>query len=180
MAATPSRMIPIGTVMPTFSLPNLDGTQWSPSNDSEGTLVVFMCNHCPYVIHVADTLQNLYEVCLSNNIDMIGINSNNFEAYPDDSPENMIRTSDLYNWDFPYLLDREQSVASSFGATCTPDTFLFDKGNKLFYRGQCDDSRPAKGVSTGFDLISAISTLIENDPPPCNQKPSIGCNIKWK
>ncbi len=173
-------MVPLGTQIPTFSLPDAHGEQWSPREDSAGTLVIFMCNHCPFVVHVANTLVGTHALCKSNCIEMVGINSNDVATYPDDAPDNMIKTAKQYGWDFPYLFDATQEVAKSFQATCTPDVFLFNAAGKLYYRGQFDDSRPNSDVSTGKDIIDALLALSSGMPSPPNQKPAIGCNIKWK
>ena len=139
-----------------------------------------MCNHCPFVIHVATLLEEIHTLCLGNDIQMIAINSNDIEAYPDDSPEHMIETATSFHWTFPYLFDAEQGVAKAFRATCTPDVFLYDAKAKLYYRGQFDDSRPSTGTANGHDLKNAIQKLLQGESPPSDQKPSIGCNIKWK
>jgi len=139
-----------------------------------------MCNHCPYVIHVATILAKIEEVCSTSGIQMIGINANDVEAYPDDSPANMAKSAQLHGWHFPYLFDETQNVAKAFRATCTPDAFLFDASNQLYYRGQFDDSRPLGGVANGVDLIHALQEMLNGAAPPVDQKPSTGCNIKWR
>ena len=180
MAQTPSAMIPLHTTMPEFSLEDAHGKIFIPSDSPNGTLIVFMCNHCPFVIHVAGMLSEIASICATSNIDMIGINSNDIEAYPDDSPEQMIAIAEKYSWNFPYLFDADQEVAKAFQATCTPDVFLYDNQRRLYYRGQFDDSRPSEGVVTGQDLKNSMNLMLEGHPPPENQKPAIGCNIKWK
>ena len=180
MAQTLSAMVSLQTPMPTFSLADEHGTPCVLSDGSNGTLIIFMCNHCPFVIHVAELLEEIHAICETSNIQMIGINSNDIEAYPEDSPENMRKISLRYNWTFPYLFDGDQEVAKAFQATCTPDIFLYAADQKLFYRGQFDASRPSDGVATGLDLIHAIQALLRGDSPPCNQHPASGCNIKWK
>ena len=180
MVVTPSAMVQLGTQMSSFSLPDANGNEWSPTSGT-ATLVVFMCNHCPYVIHVAELLESMHQVCREHGIAMCGINSNDVDTYPEDSPEMMLETATSYGWTFPYLFDETQEVAKEFGATCTPDVFLFDGDGNLFYRGQFDSSRPnddAKG--DGSDLISAIQQMVNGDPSPENQMPAVGCNIKWK
>ena len=180
MAVTPSAMIQLGTHMPPFSLSDANGNAWSPANGT-ATLVVFMCNHCPYVIHVAELLVAIHEVCQTHDIEMCGINSNDVDAYPEDSPEMMLETATSYGWTFPYLFDETQTVAKEFGATCTPDVFLFDGDGNLYYRGQFDNSRPNdKTKGDGSDLVSAIQQMVNGDPSPDNQTPAVGCNIKWK
>ena len=181
MAATPSTMIPIGTTMPSFSLPDAKEIMRSPSSTTSGTLVVFMCNHCPFVIHVAKVLSEMHAKCETAGIEMYGINSNDIEAYPDDRPEQMVKTASKYDWTFPYLFDATQEVAKLFGAVCTPDVFLYDRNMKLFYRGQLDDSRPDDdSIPDGRDLQHAIDQMIDGNPPPSEQKPAIGCSIKWR
>ncbi|MDP6541567.1 MAG: thioredoxin family protein [Phycisphaerales bacterium] len=180
MSETPSAMIPLGTQMPPFSLPDACGTEWSQPHGNAGYLVVFMCNQCPFVIHVAHTLNAIAQRCKEVDVQMIGINSNDTSVYLDDAPEMMIETAKEFGWEFPYLVDETQEVAKAFQATCTPDVFLYDKGKQLYYRGQFDDSRPSVGSSDGSDLLAAINRLHSDKKPPDGQKPSIGCNIKWK
>ena len=180
MAQTTSAMIPLHTMMPEFSLADAHGETWVPSSDPKGTLIVFMCNHCPFVIHVASILEDIHTMCSLAHINMIGINSNDIETHPDDSPENMISTAKEYDWTFPYLFDSDQTVAKSFQATCTPDVFLYDAEQQLYYRGQLDDSRPSNGVADGHDLTNAIKAMLAGEQSPADQKPAIGCNIKWK
>lgn len=180
MAQTPSAMVELKTRIPEFSLSDAHGTPFVLPSDAVGTLVVFMCNHCPFVIHVADLLEDIHAECQKNGITMIGINSNDIEAYPDDSPEQMIETASRFGWTFHYLFDADQSVATSFQATCTPDVFLYDKNGELYFRGQFDDSRPSSGVADGVDLKKAVQSMLQGDSPPEHQQPSIGCNIKWK
>jgi peroxiredoxin len=180
MVQTPSAMVSLQTQMPEFSLSDAKGTLWNSADDSRGTLVIFMCNHCPFVKHVATLLEEIHTLCASSDIQIIGINSNDIEAYPDDSPEHMIESAARYNWTFPYLFDGTQEVAKAFQATCTPDVFLYDADSKLYYRGQFDDSRPSSGTADGHDLKNAIQGLIQGAPAPSDQKPAIGCNIKWK
>jgi peroxiredoxin len=180
MAETPSSMVPLGTEMPCFSLPDAHGNTYSLNKETEGTLVIFMCNHCPFVVHIADTLNQVNEMCKRFRVEMIGINANDIQAYPDDAPAKMVVESAKHGWQFPYLFDESQEVAKQFHATCTPDTFLFDAKGKLFYRGQIDDSRPNNCKSDGNDILNALKALVDNEPPPSNQKPALGCNIKWK
>lgn len=180
MAQTPSAMVSLQTRMPEFSLTDANGARCDLAEDSTGTLIIFMCNHCPFVIHVASILEEIHSLCETSGIQMIGINSNDIDAYPDDSPEHMIETANRFNWTFPYLFDGNQEVAKSFQATCTPDVFLYDAESRLYYRGQFDDSRPSGGTSDGQDLKNAIQAMLAGDSPPVDQKPAIGCNIKWK
>ena len=180
MSVTPSSMVSLGTEVPMFSLPDATGKMWSRDEQSSGILVVFICNHCPYVIHVADVLCDIHKICKKAHIEMVGINSNDVQSYPEDSPENMIHTANEYDWEFPYLFDESQDVAKQFQATCTPDVFLFDSSCKLYYRGQFDDSRPSSGTPDGVDLKDAISNMLDGNPHSTEQKPATGCNIKWK
>ena len=133
MVATPSSMVPLGTEMPCFSLPDAQGNIFTLNKESEGTLVVFMCNHCPFVVHVANTLNKVNKICNSLNIEMIAINSNDIKAYPDDSPAKMVEESARHCWQFPYLFDESQEIAKQFHATCTPDTFVLDGNQKHFH-----------------------------------------------
>lgn len=181
MTQTPSTMIPIGTPIPTFSLPDGEGHMWTIPSEHAGILVIFMCNHCPFVVHVAHVLPKIHAACKAAGITMIGINSNNIDNYPADSPEHMVSTASEYGWEFPYLFDKSQEVATSFQAACTPDIFMYTSKGELYYRGQLDDSRPNDGSQAdGSDLLEAIEAMIAGAPSPEVQKPAIGCNIKWK
>ena len=181
MPETPSVMIPIGSQMPAFTLEDANGDTWSLPTEHNGVLVIFMCNHCPYVVQIAAVLPAIHEACKSSGIAMVGINSNDVENYPADSPDNMINAANEYGWTFPYLYDESQVVAKSFHAVCTPDVFLYAANDGLYYRGQLDDSRPNDGsTATGEDLLDAIDRLQRGEPSPEVQKPAIGCSIKWK
>jgi peroxiredoxin len=183
MALTPSTMLPLGTAAPDFKLPDTDGTLVSLA-DFQGKaalLVVFMCNHCPYVIHIRGALAQLARDYLPRNVGMVGINANDVKNYPDDSPAKMKEEVRTAGYVFPYLFDESQSVARSYRAACTPDIFLFDKNRKLVYRGQFDPSRPGNGLPvTGADLRAALDAVLAGKPVPEKQIASIGCNIKWK
>jgi peroxiredoxin len=176
-------MLPLGTKAPDFSLPNVDGRIVS-LRDFEGApalLVVFLCNHCPYVKHVANELARLARDYQSRHVAIVGINSNDVSSYPDDAPEQMAREAKLRGYAFPYLYDETQDVAKRFRAACTPDFYVFDKDRCLVYRGQFDASRPSSSVPvTGADLRAALDAVLEGRPVPEPQKPSLGCNIKWK
>ena len=181
---TASTMLPLGTRAPDFSLVNVDGGTVS-LRDLEGApavLIVFMCNHCPYVVHVAPELARLAaEEYQQRGIAVVGINSNDPAQYPQDSPEQMVHEVEERGYTFPYLFDETQEVAQAYRAACTPDFFLFDKSQKLVYRGQLDDSRPSSSVlPTGSDLRAALDAVLAGKPVSANQKPSLGCNIKWK
>ena len=183
MARTPSTMLPLGTSAPDFSLVNVDGQTLSLSDfdDAPALHVIFMCNHCPYVIHVADHLAQLGQEYMARGLAVVGINSNDVASYPADSPEQMVAEAEDRGYVFPYLYDETQEVAQAYQAACTPDFFLFDKNKKLVYRGQLDSSRPDSGIPvTGEDLRLAIDTVLSGQTPSEGQPPSLGCNIKWK
>jgi peroxiredoxin len=183
MALTPSTMLPIGTPAPDFALPDYDGNTVALADfaDSAGLLVVFMCNHCPYVIHLQDELARFARECQDRNVAVVAINSNDIAKYPDDAPIKMKQRAAEVGFTFPYLYDSSQEVAQACRAACTPDFFLFDRAKKLFYRGQFDDTRPSTGQDpTGADLRRAVDALLAGEAPPEPQIPSAGCNIKWK
>ncbi|MGD9724187.1 MAG: thioredoxin family protein [Pirellulales bacterium] len=183
MVLTPSTMLPLGTVAPEFSLANVDGTQVS-LDDFAGApayLIMFMCNHCPYVKHVAPQLARLARDYQPKGVAVIGINSNDVATHPADSPEQMVHEVEAREYTFPYLFDESQSVAKAYKAACTPDFYVFDKNRQLVYRGQLDDSRPDSGIPvTGKDLRAALDAVLAGKSPVEMQKPSIGCNIKWR
>ena len=183
MVLTPSTMLPLGTRAPAFSLPNVDGSTVSLADfgGAKALLVVFMCNHCPYVIHVAPELAKLAAEYQAKGVAVVGINANDAASHPADSPEQMVHEVENRGYTFPYLYDESQEVAKAYHAACTPDFYVFDKNQKLVYRGQMDASRPNSGVPpTGQDLRAALDVLLAGKPAPASQKPSIGCNIKWK
>jgi len=183
MARTESTMLELGTQAPDFNLPDTNGNQVSLANfkDAKGMLVIFMCNHCPYVIHLRDALAELAKEYQAKGLAVVGINSNDASNYPDDSPEKMAEEVATQGYTFPYLYDESQAVAKAYMAACTPDFFLFDAEQKLVYRGQFDDSRPRNDEPvTGADLRAAIDALLNGTAIPVEQKPSMGCNIKWK
>ncbi len=183
MAVTPSTMLELGTYAPDFSLPDCDGDKKSRDDfkGSDGFLVVFICNHCPYVIHINDGLAKFAEEYQAKGLAVVAISSNDVSNYPDDSPEKMIELVRQYNFTFPYLYDETQEVAKSYRAACTPDLFLFNKDFKLVYRGQFDGSRPRNVLPvTGKDLRQATDAMLTGKTIMTDQKPSMGCNIKWK
>ncbi len=185
MAKTPSSMLPLGTSAPQFCLPNvITGKPISIQNSEDNavaTVIMFICNHCPYVKHVNQAIVELAHDYMPEQITFIAINANDAKAYPDDSPENMKQTAIEQNYPFPYLFDETQEVARAYHATCTPDFFVFDNDLKLAYRGQLDDSRPGNQITpNGASIREALNCLIQRRSVPQNQKPSIGCNIKWK
>lgn len=183
MVLTPSTMLELGTEAPTFTLPDPNGRMVSLDDyrDAKGYLVIFMCNHCPYVKHVRYELAKLTSEYQKKGIAVFGINSNDAANYPDDSPERMAKEIQEVGYSFPYLYDETQEVAKAYRAACTPDFFLFDRDKKLVYRGQMDDSRPGNQIPvTGKDLRAAMDSVLEGRTILEQQKPSMGCNIKWK
>lgn len=184
MAQTPSNMAPIGSRIPLFKLIDVNDNIFKRSTEllgKQGTLVMFICNHCPFVHHTIEEIVRISNDYRVQGISIIAISSNDIEKYPEDSPEKMTDFAYQNNLDFPYLYDESQEVAKAFDATCTPDFFLYDEQGFLVYRGQMDDSRPGNGIAvSGYDLRVSIECLINNTPNTLNQKPSIGCNIKWK
>lgn len=183
MVRTASTMLALGTTAPDFSLPNaVDGKTVSRDDfrGKSGMLVIFLCNHCPYVKHVAKALAELTTEYLNKDVAVVGISSNDVASYPDDGPELMKAEAKAQGYQFPYLYDESQSVAQAYCAACTPDFYLFDKDFRLVYRGQMDDSRPKQGsTATGKDLRAALDAMLAGQAIPKPQKPSIGCNIKW-
>ena len=182
MVKTESTMLPLGSTAPPFSLMNVDGQVVTLDNfsDSRALLVMFICNHCPYVVHVADQLAILGNEYMQKGVGVVAISANDISTHPADSPEQMVREAEDRGYPFPYLYDQDQSVAKAYRAACTPDFFVFDKNQQLTYRGQLDDSRPESGIPvTGVDLRAALDATLTNKPIPDPQKPSLGCNIKW-
>ena len=184
MAQTPSNMLPLGTEAPNFKL-------WDTVSDSikslnklkgpNGTLVMFICNHCPYVVHINEALVVLAKELKSQEIAVVAISSNDAEKYPQDGPRAMELHAQKMKYSFPYLYDRTQDIAKAYNAACTPDFYLFNSDLKLSYRGQLDESRPGNGLPIdGSDLRHAVSCLLKNKKNTRTQKPSIGCSIKWK
>ncbi len=184
MAKTPSKMLPLGTKAPWFSLIDTVTEQPIQLNHPKGelaTVVFFICNHCPYVKHVMPELTRLANDYMPKNIRFIGINSNNTVDYPDDSPEHMKQVAQVQHYPFPYVFDETQEVAKAYDAACTPDFFVFDNNLSLVYRGQLDDSRPGNDIPvTGKSIRDALDALLAGSAVSEIQKPSIGCNIKWK
>lgn len=183
MVRTASTMRPLGMKAPPFSLMNVDGREVSLSDfsDARALLVIFMCNHCPYVKHVASEIQRVAMDYMPQGVAVVGINSNDASTHPGDSPEQMVHEAEQRGYPFPYLFDEEQTVAKAYGAACTPDFFLFDKNQQLAYRGQLDGSRPKNDTPlTGSDLRAALNAVLSGKETPQPQRPSIGCNIKWK
>jgi peroxiredoxin len=184
MVLTPSNMLPLGTKAPDFKL-------WDVISDKElslnelksdiATVIMFICNHCPYVKHVQKGLVELANDYIPKGISFIAICSNDIENYPDDSPENMKAVAKRLGYPFPYLFDESQEIARAYDATCTPDFYIFDKDLRCVYRGQMDDSRPGNEKPvTGKDVRDALDNILSENPVTEEQYPSIGCNIKWK
>ncbi len=183
MVRTASTMMPLGTIAPDFSLPETDGGTVSLKDfeNHKTLLVIFMCNHCPFVKHIAEQLKLLTDEYMQHGVAVVAINSNDIEKYPADNFEAMKVEKAERGYAFPYALDDDQSVAIAYGAACTPDFFVFDAERKLTYRGQLDSSRPNTGVAvTGLDLRAALDETLAGRTAMIDQKPSIGCNIKWK
>jgi peroxiredoxin len=183
MVRTPSTMLPLGTRAPDFSLINVDGQTVSLADfrGAPALLVMFICNHCPYVKHVAPHLAELAVEYLAKGVAIVAINSNDTATYPADSPEQMVAEAETRGYAFPYLYDETQDVAKAYAAACTPDFFLFDGQQRLVYRGQLDDSRPDSGIPvTGRDLRTALEAVLAGREVPAQQKASLGCNIKWR
>jgi peroxiredoxin len=183
MVAVASTMLTLGTKAPDFSLPDTNGRIITRDSfkGAPALLVIFMCNHCPFVKHVQKTLAKLAAEYQNRGIAIVGINANNAAEYPDDSFEMMAEEVKKVGYTFPYLCDETQAIAKAYRAACTPDFFLFDKDQRLVYRGQMDDSRPGNDLPvTGADLRAAMEAVLQNKPVPKVQKPSMGCNIKWK
>jgi len=183
MVMVSSTMLPLGTEAPDFRLPDPDGKEVSLADlrGDRGLLVMFICNHCPYVKHIRSELAKRAKEYQAKGIAVAGINSNDVESYPDDRPEKMKEEAQSAGYTFPYLYDATQEVAKAYRAACTPDFFLFDAERKLYYRGQLDDSRPKNDRPlTGADLTAAVDALLAGKPAPEKQVPSAGCNIKWK
>jgi len=183
MAETPSTMLALGTKAPHFRLPDPHGKWVSLDDfkDAPALLVVFMCNHCPYVKHIRSKLAEVAKEYQAKGVGVVGINSNDVANYPDDRPEKMAEEIKQVGYTFPYLYDESQDVAKAYRAACTPDFYLFDREHRLVYRGQFDDSRPGSGRPvTGADLRAALEAVLAGRSVASNQRPSLGCNIKWK
>ncbi|MGE3806898.1 MAG: thioredoxin family protein [Gemmataceae bacterium] len=182
MALTPSTMLELGTTAPDFALKNVSDDKPVKKGDFAGKplLVMFICNHCPFVKHLRDHLGKTMKDYQAKGLAVVGISANDISTHPDDAPDKMAAEAKAGGYTFPYLYDATQAVAKEYKAACTPDFFLFDKNHKLVYRGQYDETRPDKGTPTGADLKAAMDAVLAGKPAPAEQKPSIGCNIKWK
>lgn len=181
MVKTASTMLPLGTPAPDFRLIDVTTGRMFSRSDFEGRplLVAFICAHCPFVVHLQSELARLGAELANGPVGMVAICSNSVRTHPADAPDKLAAQARACGFTFPYLHDETQEVAKAFTAACTPDFFLFDASHRLYYRGQFDDSRPGSGSPTGADLRAAIRELIASRPAPSEQKPSIGCNIKW-
>jgi len=183
MVMTASTMLPLGTEAPGFTLPDTAGNLVSLSDfdEARALAVVFMCNHCPFVKHVINGLVKLAKEYRPRGVAFVGINANDVSEFPEDRPEKMVQFAREKGFTFPYLYDETQDAAKRYRAACTPDFFVFDENRRLVYRGQMDDSRPGNNVPvTGADLRAALDAILEGEAVPAEQKPSMGCNIKWK
>jgi len=184
MVLTPSTMLPLGTIAPNFQLLDVVSEKiisLDQFNHQKGLLIMFICQHCPFVKHIQIELGKLGQDYQNQGLEIIAISSNSIETHPEDSPEKLKQMAEEFNFNFPICYDETQEIAKAYTAACTPDFFLFDHNKKLVYRGQLDDSRPSNGLPvTGKDLRQAIDLLLNNQPISEDQKPSIGCNIKWK
>jgi thiol-disulfide isomerase/thioredoxin len=182
MAATQSTMLALGTSAPAFRLPDFADrvVALDDFRESQGLVVAFICSHCPFVKHVRSELARFARDYQPKGIAVVAINSNDIATYPQDGPRGMAEEARSAGYTFPYLFDETQDVARAYKAACTPDFFLFDGSRKLIYRGQFDDSRPGKGTASGADLRAACDALLARKAVSPEQKPSIGCNIKWK
>lgn len=183
MVLTASTMLPLGTQAPDFSLPDTEGNIVSLKDfdDKSVLLVMFICNHCPYVKHVREELARLARDYQSKDVGIVAINANDVSGYPEDNPENMKKVKESVGYPFPYLYDETQATAKAYTAACTPDFFVFGRERELVYRGQLDEARPGNGEPVdGHDLRAALDAALAGRRPPETQKPSMGCNIKWK
>jgi peroxiredoxin len=183
MAATASTMLPLGTEAPDFELPDPDGKIYRRDDfaDAPALVVAFICNHCPYVVHIRKEWARVAGELQDRGVAVVAIAANDVDAYPQDGPKGMAEEAREYGYTFPYLFDDAQQVAQAYRAACTPDFYVFDRDRKLTYRGQFDESRPSNGTPvTGADLTAAVDAVLAGKPAPEDQRPSVGCNIKWK
>jgi len=184
MAATPSQMLALGTPLPRFSLPDtVSGRSFDSETlkDAPASIVAFICNHCPFVVHIRDRLAEFGRFCQERGVRMVAVSSNDVDTHAQDAPTRMAEEAARVGYPFPYLYDESQEVAKAFRAACTPEFYLFDGSARLVYRGQFDDSRPGNGAPvTGADLRAAVEAVLSGRSPSLEQRPSVGCNIKWK
>lgn len=182
MALTPSQMLPLGTPAPAFALTDaVTGrtVRHDEAPDATALVVLFICNHCPFVIHVRDALTRLGADYADRGVRFVAINSNSLETHPQDGPGPMKALATELGWSFPYCFDQTQAVAKAYRAACTPDAYVFDGDRRLAYRGQLDDSRPGQGVADAADVRAALDAILDGRAPSEDQRPSMGCNIKW-
>ncbi len=183
MAVTPSQMLELGTPVPSFSLLDVVSGQTVTSQSFQHTpcVVAFICNHCPFVKHIREGLADFGRYCQRRGVPMVAISSNDAASYPEDAPERMVEEATQAGYVFPYLYDADQEVAKAFRAACTPEFYVFGRDGRLAYRGQFDDSRPSNRLPvTGADVRAAVEAVLQDRSPDVDQKPSVGCNIKWK
>ena len=184
MSLTPSTMIDLGTSAPDFTLLDVisdNKVSLSELKSKTATVIMFICNHCPYVKHINEELVRLADHYIPKGVSFVAINSNDYTAHPDDSPQNMLWVAQTLHYPFTYLVDETQKVAKAYDAACTPDFFIYDTDMKLVYRGQLDDSRPSNQIpSDGKDIRAALDAILSGQKPSPRQRPSIGCDIKWK
>ena len=184
MSLTPSTMLALGTPAPAFALPDVISTNTISLDNFKGTaalVVMFICRHCPYVVHIQDELAKLGRGYAGNSVAFVAISANDAITHPDDAPEKLKEMATRLGFSFPFCYDERQTVAQAYSAACTPDFFVFDAARKLVYRGQLDDSRPGNTIPvSGKDLRAALAAVLANQPVSPTQKPSMGCNIKWK
>lgn len=184
MAKAESNMLPLGTKAPIFNLTDTrtdERLSYGELKGEKGTVIMFICNHCPYVIHVQDCLVEMAEKYQTQGIGFVAISSNDVENYPQDAPDLMKTHAEKYNFSFPYLYDETQEVAKAYMAACTPDFYVFDNADGCVYRGRMDGATPGNQVAvTGLDLIAAIEGILDGKAPQSTQIPSLGCGIKWK
>jgi len=178
-----SNTLELGSPAPDFVLTDPSGAVWELGKvaaPGQPVLVAFICNHCPYVVHIADALAAFASEYKDKGLAIVAISANDVRAYPQDSPDKMAEFARAHRFTFPYLYDETQETAKAYGAVCTPEFFLFDKDRKLAYRGQFDDTRPDRGAPTGADLRAAADAVLAGRRPSAEQKPAVGCSIKWK
>ena len=183
MSLTPSTMLPLGTQAPDFSLPDVVSRRHVGLQDfsNKPLLVAFICNHCPYVVHIQQVLIKVSHQLLDRGLAVVAISANDAKSYPMDGPDKMADLARQLGYQFPYLYDQSQDVARAYDAACTPDFYLFDAAHRLFYRGQFDDSRPGNNIPvSGRDILSAADAVLAGEACVADQKPSVGCNIKWR
>jgi peroxiredoxin len=184
MAETPSSMLPLGNIAPDFRLLDTKTNQSLSLDELKSptaTVIMFLCNHCPYVKHIQSKLSEIAKLYQTKGVSFIAISSNDVQAYPEDGPAYMRQEAEKNHYSFPYLFDETQEVAKAYQATCTPDLYIFDSHLKCVYRGRFDDSTPGnKRPVTGYDLSQALDNILANQPVNANQKPSVGCSLKWK